>query len=154
MDLNENITLNFKWIEFFYSHLIFEQNFTDNLFILNNIKILAETILQPIRNEFGPITITSGFRTKKLNQLVKGSNTSDHLTGSAADFVPSNKNIELFQIVKWIHKNLEWGQLICEYFPNGWIHISLGNKKEFLIKNNKYNYKKVTMDFLKEIYEI
>lgn len=41
-----------------------------------------------------PIRVNSAFRTIKVNRLVGGSNTSDHITGYAVDFAPSNISIE------------------------------------------------------------
>ena len=41
--------------------------------------------LQQTRNEFGPITITSGVRCAEHNQRVGGHKNSSHLNGWAAD---------------------------------------------------------------------
>ena len=48
-------------------------------------------ILQKIRDRFGkPIRITSGYRCEELNNLVKGSKTSQHRLAQAADITSSN----------------------------------------------------------------
>lgn len=48
-------------------------------------------MLQKIRDRFGkPIRITSGYRCEKLNNLVKGSKTSQHRFAQAADITSSN----------------------------------------------------------------
>ena len=54
--------------------------------IVDNLKHLVETALQPIRSnlEF-PIRINSGYRNPLLNKLVGGSATSQHCKGEAAD---------------------------------------------------------------------
>ena len=54
--------------------------------IVDNLKYLVETALQPIRNrlEF-PIRINSGYRCHLVNKLVGGSATSQHCRGEAAD---------------------------------------------------------------------
>lgn len=46
---------------------------------------LCINVLEPLRRRFGVIRITSGYRCLKLNQMVGGSRTSQHLFGEAAD---------------------------------------------------------------------
>lgn len=82
-------------------------------------------LLEEIRLFAGPMLIDSGFRFPELNALVKGSPTSQHLVGEAADFVPMNKSLN--EVFEWIKASrLKWGQLILE---PGWIHISLPTDK-------------------------
>lgn len=53
---------------------------------LKNLKVLATQVLQPARDEMGePLTITSGFRSRKLNRAVGGVYNSYHQFGQAAD---------------------------------------------------------------------
>ena len=40
---------------------------------LENIKVLCEKVLEPIRAKFGPINISSGYRSKDLNHIIGGS---------------------------------------------------------------------------------
>lgn len=93
---------------------------------------LCEFILQPIRDKYGkPINITSGYRCSKLNKLVKGSSTSQHLFGQAADInngVSENKII--FNIAKKLIEEgvITVGQLIDEK-NYSWVHISLPTNK-------------------------
>lgn len=104
-----------------------------------NLKLLAQTVLQPIRDKYGkPISVTSGYRCPKLNAAVGGSKTSQHLKGQAADIkCTATSKAELFNLIKdMINKGeLTVGQLIWEYGtkkePN-WIHVSLPYTK----KNN------------------
>ena len=53
-----------------------------------NLRRLCENTLEPLREAIGlPIIITSGFRTKALNdKLAHASSTSQHMRGEAADF--------------------------------------------------------------------
>ncbi len=54
--------------------------------IVDKLKYLAETALQPIREKLGfPIRINSGYRSPGVNQRVGGSKTSQHCSGEAAD---------------------------------------------------------------------
>ena len=105
---------------------------------LVNLTHLAIHILQPVRDEFGVITINSGYRSPALNAKVGGSKTSQHCNGQAADFESfSTPNPVL---AKWIANNLEFDQLILEFYdgvnPNsGWVHCSynlMGNRKKIL----------------------
>ena len=105
---------------------------------LGNLTHLAIHILQPVRDEFGVITINSGYRSPALNAKVGGSKTSQHCNGQAADFESfSTPNPDL---AKWIAKNLDFDQLILEFYdgvnPNsGWVHCSynlMGNRKKIL----------------------
>lgn len=102
----------------------------------SKLKLLAETILQPIRDKYGkPLIVTSGFRCEKLNKAIGGSKTSQHCKGEAADIrsvsdsVADNK--ALFELIlKMIHNNeIEVGQLIDEYGYN-WVHVSLPRKNK------------------------
>ena len=51
-----------------------------------NLKLLAEKIFEPIRNNFRcPIHVSSGYRSKELNAKVGGATTSQHSSGEAID---------------------------------------------------------------------
>lgn len=59
--------------------------------IIENLGYLVTTVLQPLREELAwPIRVSSGYRCEKLNTLVKGSATSQHKQGEAADISISN----------------------------------------------------------------
>lgn len=103
-----------------------------------NIERLVKNVLQPLRSYIKrPIIITSGFRSKEVNDRVGGALTSQHLKGEAADFViESMSNDDIIETIKRL--KLPFDQLIDEvkFRPDGsftrWIHISL--KKS----NNRY----------------
>ena len=46
---------------------------------------LCETLLQPVRDEFGPVIITSGFRSAELCVKIGSSINSQHAKAEAAD---------------------------------------------------------------------
>lgn len=53
---------------------------------IENMRILCTRVLQPLRDEYGePMRVSSGYRCSVLNRAVGGANTSQHLTGEAAD---------------------------------------------------------------------
>lgn len=107
-----------------------------NAEVTSNLAILAKTVLEPLRKKYGkPIVVSSGYRSEKLNRIVGGSKTSQHIRGQAADITSltdSQKgNKELFELAKSMVENgeIKVGQLIDEYDYN-WVHISIpaGNK--------------------------
>lgn len=95
---------------------------------------LAMFILQPLRDAYGkPIKISSGYRCMKLNDAVKGTKTSQHLVGQAADInIGVEGNRELFNLAKKMisEGKISVGQLIDEK-KYSWIHISLPTAKHF-----------------------
>ena len=100
---------------------------------------LCKNILQPIRDEFGPFIVSSGFRSVALCEAIGSKATSQHAKGQAADFeVPGVDNYEL---ALWIDTNLSYDQLILEYYSggnSGWIHCSYvpnGGKQKLTIDN-------------------
>lgn len=88
-----------------------------------NLIELAQKIFEPIRKHFNkPIHISSGFRSKILNERIGGSKNSQHTKGEALDIDQGNRkdNMEIFEFIK---NNLPFDQLINE-FGYDWIHVS------------------------------
>jgi zinc D-Ala-D-Ala carboxypeptidase len=106
---------------------------------ISAMKVLAEKVLQPVRDHFGKgVKINSAYRSPEVNQKVGGSRTSDHCRGQAADIeIPGVANAEL---AKWIVDNLDFRQVILEFYTqgvpdSGWVHVSYvaeDNKKQVL----------------------
>ena len=100
---------------------------------IENAKSLCENVLQKVRDQFGPVVISSGYRSPELNIAIGGSQTSQHTLGEAADAeVPGLSNLEL---ALWIVENCEFDQLILEFhdtkIPNsGWVHVSYSRRKD------------------------
>ena len=94
---------------------------------IEKLKALCENILQPVRDHFGRVKVTSGFRSEQLCLKIGSSVNSQHAKAEAADFeCVGVDNAELFD---WIKNNLSPDQLILEFYnpgePNsGWIHCS------------------------------
>lgn len=104
---------------------------------IENLKLLCEYVLEPIREKIGcPLVISSGYRSEKVNALVGGSKTSQHILGQAADiqiFDKTKTNVDLFNTIVEMVKNneLQVGQVIWEFGetePN-WVHVSLPNSR-------------------------
>lgn len=99
-------------------------NNTPNSTIINNLKQLVYYILDPLREKYGkPITVSSGYRCRALNNAVNGSKTSSHMEGLAADITVGSpkKNKILFELI--IQMDLPFDQLIDEKNFK-WIHVS------------------------------
>lgn len=59
---------------------------TCDSYIIENLEHLCKWVLEPVRFKLGcPVSISSGYRCARLNEAVKGSPTSDHRYGLAAD---------------------------------------------------------------------
>lgn len=94
---------------------------------LEAAKALFENVVQKVRDHFGPTVLNSGYRSPDLNEAVRGSKTSQHCKGEAADIeVPGVANAEL---ANWIVDNLDFDQVILEFYTpgqpsSGWVHVS------------------------------
>lgn len=91
---------------------------------IENLKQLINNVLDPLRNAYGkPIRVNSGFRSPELNAFLKGSKTSQHMKGQAADITAGSKseNKKLFELAQKL--NLPFCQLIDEKNFT-WVHIS------------------------------
>ncbi len=116
---------------------------------LTNLKLIAENVFQPIRDNFKvPIYVSSGYRSPKLNSAIGGSVTSQHTQGRAldldADVFGGVSNAEIFFYIK---ECLDFDQLIWEFgdvHNPDWIHVSYNspesNKKRVLkaYKDSEY----------------
>ena len=116
---------------------------------LKNLQRIITSIIQPMRDDIGPIRISSGYRSPSLNRAINGSNKSQHTKGQALDlqFWKEGQmcNKEIYDWV--IESGIEFDQMINE-FDFSWIHISLReskNRKQILIaykdKDNDTKYK-------------
>ncbi|MCQ2245369.1 MAG: D-Ala-D-Ala carboxypeptidase family metallohydrolase [Bacteroidaceae bacterium] len=115
--------------------------------LIPNIKALCENVLEPLRAEINkttsqqvnestsqqvngesensiPLKLSSGYRCPALNKAVKGSATSQHMKGEAADIVIPDKKTGL-QWFEWMRTHLTYNQLIWETNSKGgsWIHV-------------------------------
>ena len=90
--------------------------------ILYNMKHLAIG-LESVRTLLGtPMHINSGFRCEELNLAVRGSRTSAHVLGFAADFVSPSYGSPREIVLRIAGSGLDFDQLIEE--GGAWVHIS------------------------------
>ena len=100
---------------------------------LQNLKVLCEKVLEPIRLRFGSINISSGYRGKMLNHFIGGSVNSDHCVGRAADLDmdDSGSGVTNTEIFNYIKDNLDYDQLIWEFGTKekpDWVHVGYRGK--------------------------
>lgn len=97
---------------------------------IENIRILVVELLQPLRDGYGKaMNINSGYRCPALNKAVGGVETSNHLTGQAADLAVDNPRKLL---AKLLELRLDFDQAIL--YPT-FLHLSYrsgNNRKQVL----------------------
>ena len=101
---------------------------------LNNMKLLAEEVFEPLRKWVGgPIRINSFYRSPKLNTAIGGSSKSQHCKGQAMDIDDTSCHKTNAEMFKFIKDELEFDQMIWEFGddenPN-WVHVSYGSEDE------------------------
>jgi len=106
---------------------------------LENLKELALNVFQPIRDHFKvPIHISSGYRSRILNNAVNGAAKSQHCSGQAIDIDVDGTSITNKQVFDYIKENLDFDQLIFEFGTDknpDWVHVSYSkdnNRKQVL----------------------
>jgi len=111
-----------------------------------NLKLLAEHIFEPIRANFRcPILISSGYRSKELNAVIGGSNTSQHALGQAIDLDMdgTSYNVINADIFNFIKDKLPFDQLIWEFgnpLNPAWVHVSYSDRhRRQILKATKTN---------------
>ena len=97
---------------------------------LENMQRVIDNLIQPMRDAIGPIRISSGYRSPKLNKAIGGSSRSQHSKGEALDlqFWEKGKmnNKVIYDLV--LESGVEFDQMINE-FDFSWIHISLKSRE-------------------------
>jgi hypothetical protein len=118
---------------------------------IDNLKALCINVLQPIRSHFNsPVMISSGYRSAELCIAIGSKPTSQHSEGKAADI--EVVNVDNKELAEWIRNNLEFDQLILEFYrdgepDSGWVHVSWNgdeNRNQSLhafLENDKTKYK-------------
>ena len=116
---------------------------------LENFKLLADKVFEPIREHFKtPIFISSGYRSKDLNAFIKGSASSQHCKGQAIDIDMDGSNGEVTNrmVFDFIKNKLDFDQLIWEFgtdFNPDWVHVSYvkGKNRKQKLKAIRYGGK-------------
>ena len=148
------LTRNFSLLELTKSDTAIRKgiNNNPNAEQIEKLKALCENILQPVRDHFGRVKVTSGFRSVELCTAIGSSANSQHAKAEAADF--ECVGVDNSELADWIHRELPYDQLILEFYtpgePNsGWIHCSYTEgmpRKQFLHafrKDGRTQYKPI-----------
>ena len=121
---------------------------------LENFKLLADKVFEPIREHFKtPIFISSGYRSKALNSFIKGSLSSQHCMGQAIDIDMDGTTVTNAQIFNFIKDNLEFDQMIWEFGTDtnpDWVHVSYestGKQRKQILKAKKSGGKTTYVPF-------
>ena len=82
----------------------------------------------------GPIVITSGYRSKALNSSIGGAVGSQHVLGEAADIrALGMEPSDLARLIDENRTTIQHDQLILEYPPDGWVHVSFTSQHPRMI---------------------
>lgn len=131
------LTSNFTLEELIHSNTAKNRGIdnTPNQQALDNLTRLAKEVLQPIRTEWGkPLIVSSGYRSYRLNQAVRGAANSDHRYGAAADIHTltnyASDNNKLFDLITKMASEgkIHCRQIIDEYGYQ-WVHVSINHPK-------------------------
>ena len=97
---------------------------------LENMQRVIDNLIQPMRDAIGPIRISSGYRSPKLNKAIGGSSRSQHSKGEALDLQFWEKGKMNNKVIyDWVlESGVEFDQMINE-FDYSWIHISLKSRE-------------------------
>ena len=134
MNLSKNLSLS----EVTYSKTALRRNInnTPTEEHIENLKYVAEKVFQPIREHFGvPIYVSSGYRSKDLNEVIGGSPRSFHSHGLALDLDQDgrNKGVSNADVFYFIKENLQFTELIWEFGdetnPNC-VHVAIAPGRE------------------------
>lgn len=135
-----NLTKNFTLEELIKSDTAEKYKISNipNQTEIENLKAVCEKILQPLRDKFGAIRVTSGYRCRTLNTKLNGSSTSNHLYGYAVDIQP--KKADFMEVYNYIVNNFIFDECFFEKSKTAkWLHIAyrrnLTNRKK---RNSNY----------------
>lgn len=123
------------------------------------LRRLCVDVLEPIRDVWGPLKVTSGYRSLAVNAASDGSSpTTAHVYGCAADIVPKrlidadrDGDCDLFdvhplcfQIARWIgHSTIPFDQAIVEKKSGpGWLHVGLAKPGRTMPRRELLTYLK------------
>ena len=97
-------------------------NTPPDLIIANLLKLCTE-YLEPLRKAIGgPIVISSGFRSPKINAAIGGSKSSAHMFGLAVDIIVPGKPVkDVCRIASLMRP--KYDQIIDEF--DSWAHLAI-----------------------------
>ena len=93
-------------------------------FQVDNLKILCEWILEPLRIKYGPMTITSGLRSPELSDALGAVAGGQHERGMAADALCRTVS-SMHLVYEYVVENLQWPGEVIFYEKLGHVHFGL-----------------------------
>ncbi|MGB0975161.1 MAG: D-Ala-D-Ala carboxypeptidase family metallohydrolase [Flavobacteriaceae bacterium] len=123
---------------------------------LANMKVIATTVFEPLRNYFNePIYISSFYRSPELNKAIGGSTRSQHCKGEAIDIDDVYSKANNADFFNYIKDKLDFDQLIWEFGNDNnpdWVHVSysLGQNRRRILKAVKQNGRTQYIDITNE----
>ena len=155
MKLSASCSQHFKYSDFFECSTTWQKTNTDNTLLSDDtylaIKQISQTILDPIIDKFGKLTLTYGFCSSKLAYQIKKNpsplispNLDQHAgyelnsrgnricsrVGFACDFVIPDLNMKY--VAQWVIENCDFDRLYF-YSENRPIHVSIGPEEKHQI---------------------
>lgn len=129
-NIDERLTEHFTLREMLYSYTCERLGMINRVdepeVVIPRLRTLCQRVLEPLRRQFGPIRINSGYRSECLNYVVGGVPHSQHLLGEAADiFTPDEATARRY--IDFIRHHLDFDQLLLERQKRTgyvWVHVS------------------------------
>ena len=112
---------------------------------LCRLRAVCSAVLEPWRERVGPLRVSSGYRSMRVNDAVGGSVKSQHLKGEAADVVPlrMERRKAWLVLVEMVRAGLPVDQAII-YESTGHIHVShtadRTARRQLLVKQSDGTY--------------
>lgn len=141
--LSTQLSPNYKLGDLTKGREVVDQSGLKDTEIVENLRLVANNILELIKAKYPNIIITSGLRSPGTNL------SSQHPTGQAVDIQFTGvSSSQYLNIVKDLASFLPYDQLLLEYRtdkrngvgePTTWVHIShrkTGNRKDLFTMNN------------------
>jgi len=98
---------------------------------VDRLRRLCERVLEPWRTRIGRIRITSGYRSPRVNAAIKGSATSQHMAGEAADCAPLDTELaDAWEELIGASLPIDQAIVYQREHGRGWIHVSHSARRE------------------------
>jgi hypothetical protein len=101
---------------------------TPSIDAIQHLIAVCTELGEPIRIRWGPLYVSSGYRSPAVNAAVGGTADSAHLFGCALDLVPLVAGVTVDAMQAWLAKSdLPFDQCIDEETPSGhrWLHVAV-----------------------------
>ena len=120
-------------------------------YIIRNLENLMVNVVDYIKEAYPGMTISSGYRAKKLNDSLGSSDASHHPQGCAVDLQFKNPRVNTSEVANWIIDNIpSYAQMIWEKPENGsgsWIHIAYQPGSSKKNQNDVYTGKEKILSY-------